>query len=47
METPPLLPPNPVTGPPASRPVNLARLGMLLSLVGPAVFLLFTILRPG
>ena len=46
-ETPPLLGPDPVASLPPTKSVNLSRLGMRLALVGPLVFLLFMVLRPG
>ena len=46
-EPPPIMDPNPGTGLPPSNPVNLARLGMRLSLVAPVVILLMLLLKPG
>jgi hypothetical protein len=46
-EPPPLLNPNPDAGLSPRKPASLGALGMRLSYVAPAVFLLFTALRPG
>ena len=46
-EPPPLLTPDPGAGLSPSKPSQLGVLGLRLSYVAPAVFLLFLVLRPG
>jgi len=46
-ELPPLLGPDPAASLPPPKPTNLGALGMRLSYVAPAVFVLFLVLRPG
>jgi hypothetical protein len=46
-ELPPVVDPLDATGSTARKAGNLGRLGLQLSLLGPAVFLVFMALRPG
>ncbi len=46
-ELPPMVKSGAEPGAPSNPPTNLGRVGMALSFVAPAVFLVFLLLRPG